>query len=164
MNTSAVKKGARVSLVKVFSASLIGILFVFILLSYFTFTRLLSFELTLSNVSDQSLPDLIGISQLYSQASKLLESTELLSKSSSNASKRLAEKQLQANLLSIREAAKKIFDKLKINIKKHMTNLLGTARRPTVPPTTLMPLPAPLTTARLTNQLCLTCRTSQPSN
>jgi diguanylate cyclase (GGDEF)-like protein len=109
MTTLSTKKEARVSLVKVFSAGLVGILFVFILLSYFTFTRLLSFESTLTDISNKSLPNLIRISQLYSQASKLLESTELLSKSSSDASKRLAEKQLQSNLVNIRKSAKKIF-------------------------------------------------------
>ncbi|AGH42843.1 GGDEF domain-containing protein [Paraglaciecola psychrophila] len=109
MTISISKKGTRVSLVSVFSAGLVGILFVFILLSYFTFTRLLSFESTLTNISDKSLPKLIRISQLYSQASTLLEFTELLSKSSSNASKRLAEKQLQTNLINIRQAAKEIF-------------------------------------------------------
>ncbi len=109
MTTLSAKKVARVSLVKVFSAGLVGILFVFILLSYFTFTRLLSFESTLTDISNKSLPNLIQISQLYSQASKLLESTELLSKSSSDASKRLAEKQLQSNLMNIRKSAKKIF-------------------------------------------------------
>ena len=110
MTMSAIKKGARVSLVKVFSAGLIGILFVFILLSYFTFTRLLSFESTLTDVSDKSLPNLIRISQLYSQSAKLLESTELLSKATSNASKRLAEKQLQTNLVNIRKAAREVFE------------------------------------------------------
>ncbi|MFT6990426.1 MAG: diguanylate cyclase (GGDEF)-like protein [Paraglaciecola sp.] len=110
MTISTTKKGARISLVKVFSAGLAGILFVFILLSYFTFTRLLSFESTLTDVSDKSLPNLIKISQLYSQAATLLESTELLSKSSSDASKRLAEQQLQTNLTNIRYAAKKIFE------------------------------------------------------
>lgn len=110
MTVSAIKKGARISLVKVFSAGLVGILFIFILLSYFTFTRLLSFESTLTDVSDKSLPNLIRISQLYSQAATLLESTELLSKSSSEASKRLAEKQLQANLIDIRKVAKVIFE------------------------------------------------------
>ena len=103
------KKVARISLVKVFSAGITGIIFIFILLSYFTFTRLLSFESTLTDISNKSLPNLIQISQLYSQASKLLESTELLSKSSSDASKRLAEKQLQSNLMNIRKSAKKIF-------------------------------------------------------
>ena len=109
MTISASKNGARISLVKLFGVGLVGILFVFILLSYFTFTRLLSFESTLTDVSNKSLPDLIRISQLYSQAAKLLASTELLSKSSSNASKRLAEKQLRANLINIRKAAKEIF-------------------------------------------------------
>lgn len=109
MTILATKKGARISLVKVFSAGLLGILFVFILLSYFTFTRLLSFESTLTEVSNNSLPNLIRVSQLYSQAATLLESTDLLSKSSSNASKRLAEKRLQANLNSIRMAAKEVF-------------------------------------------------------
>jgi diguanylate cyclase (GGDEF)-like protein len=109
MTTLSTKKEARVSLVKVFSAGLVGILFVFILFSYFTFTRLLSFESTLTDISNKSLPNLIRISQLYSQASKLLESTELLSKSSSDASKRLAEKQLHSNLMIIRKSAKKIF-------------------------------------------------------
>lgn len=103
------KNGARISLVKVFSSGLVAILFIFILLSYFTFTRLLSFESTLTEVSDQSLPNLIQTSQLFSQAATLLESTDLLSKSSSNASRRLAEKQLQTSLIDIRKAAKQIF-------------------------------------------------------
>jgi diguanylate cyclase (GGDEF)-like protein len=106
---SDTKKGARISLVKVFSAGLVGILFIFILLSYFTFTRLLSFESTLTEVSDKSLPNLIRVSQLYGQAATLLESTDLLSKSSSNASKRLAEKRVQDNINSIRMAAKEVF-------------------------------------------------------
>jgi diguanylate cyclase (GGDEF)-like protein len=110
MSISASTKGARISLVKVFSAGLVGILSVFILLSYFTFTRLLSFESTLTDVSNKSLPNLILISQLYSRAATLLESTELMSKSSSNASKRLAEKQLQTNLVKTRMAAKDIFE------------------------------------------------------
>ena len=109
MTDSTKNKGARISLVKVFSAGLAGILFVFILLSYFTFTRLLSFESTLTDVSDKSLPNLIRISQLYSQASTLLESTEFLSKAKSGASKRLAEKQLRTNLINIRKAAKATF-------------------------------------------------------
>tara|TARA_R110000868_G_scaffold285069_6_gene545536 strand:+ start:183 stop:1820 length:1638 start_codon:yes stop_codon:yes gene_type:complete len=109
MTILASKKGTRTSLVKVFSAGLAAILFVFILLSYFTFTRILSFESTLADVSDKSLPNLIRTSQLYSQATTLLESTELLSNSSSNASKRLAEQQLKVNLINIRKAAKEIF-------------------------------------------------------
>jgi diguanylate cyclase (GGDEF)-like protein len=109
MTASTTKKGARISLVKVFSAGLTGILFVFILLSYFTFTRLLSFESTLTDISDKSLPNLIRISQLYSQAARLLESTELLSKSASGASKRLAQKRLSTNIINIRKAAKNAF-------------------------------------------------------
>ncbi|PKG93191.1 diguanylate cyclase [Paraglaciecola sp. MB-3u-78] len=109
MTVLATKKGARISLVKVFSGGLVGILCIFILLSYFTFTRLLSFESTLTHISDKSLPNLILISQLYSQAATLLESTAILSKSSSNASNRLAEKQLQTNLINVRQAAEKIF-------------------------------------------------------
>jgi hypothetical protein len=103
------KKVARISLVKVFSAGITGILFIFILLSYFTFTRLLSFESTLTDISDKSLPNLIRISQLYSQAARLLESTELLSKSASGASKRLAQKHLSTNIINIRKAAKNAF-------------------------------------------------------
>jgi diguanylate cyclase (GGDEF)-like protein len=103
------KKGARISLVKVFSTGITGILFIFILLSYFTFTRLLSFESTLTDISDKSLPNLIRISQLYSQAARLLESTELLSKSTSGASKRLAQKRLSTNIINIRKAANNAF-------------------------------------------------------
>lgn len=110
MTVSTTKKGPRISLVKVFSAGLTGVLFVFILLSYFTFTRLLSFESTLTNLSYKSLPNLIRISQVYNQAATLLESTELLSKSSSNVSKRLAEKQLHTNLITIRKETKEIFE------------------------------------------------------
>ena len=110
MTVLVTKKSPRISLLKVFSAGLLGILFVFVLLSYFTFTRLLSFESTLTDVSDKSLPNLIRISQLYSQAAILLESTDILSNSSSNASKRLADKQLQTNLTNTSKAAKEIFE------------------------------------------------------
>jgi len=108
--TISTTKGPRISLVKVFSAGLAGILFVFVLLSYFTFSRLLSFESTLTGISDKSLPNLILISQLYSQAATLLESTERLSKSSSDAAKRLAEKQLNIDLSNISKAANEIFE------------------------------------------------------
>jgi hypothetical protein len=104
------KKVARISLVKVFSAGITGIIFIFILLSYFTFTRVLRFESTLTDISDKSLPNLIRISQLYSQAAMLLESTELLSKSASGASKRLAQKRLSTNIINIRKAAKNAFE------------------------------------------------------
>lgn len=110
MTVLVTRKGARISLVKVFSAGLAGVLLIFIFLSYFTFSRLLSFESTLTGVSDKSLPDLIRISQLYSQASTLLESTELLSKSSSGAARRLAEEKLETNLSNIRTAANETFE------------------------------------------------------
>ena len=110
MNVLATKKGPRISLAQVFSAGLVVILSVFVLLSYFTFTRLLSFESTLKNVANKSLPDLIHISRLYSQAARLLESTELLSKSSSDASKRLTRIQLETNLNIIRNSGKESFE------------------------------------------------------
>jgi len=103
------KSAPRISLVTVFSAGFMCIMFVFILLSYFTFSRLLSFESTLTNVSETSLPNLIKINQLYTQAATLLESTNMLSQSSSNASKRLAKTQLNTNILNTRKAAKEIF-------------------------------------------------------
>lgn len=109
MSISTMNKGPRISLVTVFSAGLIGVVFIFMLISYFTFSRLLSFESTLTDVSEKSLPNLIQINQLYAQAATLLESTDMLSKSSSNASKRLAEKQLQTNLVNTRLAAQEIF-------------------------------------------------------
>lgn len=110
MITNNQTKGPRISLVSVFSLGVAVILLVFVLLSYFTFTRLLSFESTLTEVSDKALPDLIVSNQLYSQSARLLESAELLSSSTSRASKRLAEKQLSANLADIRSTTKKIFD------------------------------------------------------
>ncbi|WP_299082103.1 diguanylate cyclase [uncultured Paraglaciecola sp.] len=106
--TEAVEKRARISLVTVFSIGLASVLFVFVLLSYFSFTRLLSFESTLTFVSNKSMPKLIQIGQLYSQATSLIESKQLLSRSSSFASKRLAEQQLQENLNSTRKASKDI--------------------------------------------------------
>lgn len=106
--TSVPNSHARISLTKVFSAALMGIVLIFILLSYFTFTRLLNFESALVNVSDESLPNLVLISHLNGQAAKLLESTTLLSKSSSHASKRVAEQQLRDNLNFTRRAAKNI--------------------------------------------------------
>ncbi|MGS2721682.1 diguanylate cyclase [Paraglaciecola aestuariivivens] len=101
-------KKARVSLFKVFSAGLAGIFVVFVLLSYFTFSRLLNFETVLVKFSNHALPNLISTSHLFNQSARLLESTELLSQSTSYASKRLVEKQLNANLDAINLAVKAI--------------------------------------------------------
>jgi diguanylate cyclase (GGDEF)-like protein len=127
------KKGPRISLVKVFSAGLGGILLAFALLSYFTFSRLTHFESTLVQISNQDLPNLINTSQLFNQAARLLQSTELLSKSSSQASKRIVQRQLESNLLSIRKASQVIknnqfldmqFDTIKTEINE-FSNLVG---------------------------------------
>ncbi|MFT2090021.1 diguanylate cyclase [Paraglaciecola sp. 2405UD69-4] len=109
MIVTSAKNAPRISLVTVFSVGFISIILVFILLSYFTFSRILSFESVLTNVSDESLPQIIEINQLYTQAASLSESIEILSQSSSIAAKRLATTRLQTNLLNTRKAAKEIF-------------------------------------------------------
>ncbi len=108
MNTSAPEQTTRFSLFKVFSAGLAGIFLIFAFLSYFTLSRLLSFESALVQISNHTLPNLIQASQLYNQAAKLLEFTEQLSQSSSFASKRLVERKLKGNLAAIEHATKKI--------------------------------------------------------
>lgn len=105
MSHATPKKGPRISLVKVFSAGLASILLAFALLSYFTFNRLVGFESVLVHISKQALPNFINTSQLFNQAARLLQSTELLSKSSSQAAKRIVQLQLDNNLESIRKAS-----------------------------------------------------------
>lgn len=105
MNQVNTHKGPRISLVKVFSVGLAGVLLAFVLLSYFTFNRQVGFESVLVHVSKQALPNFINTSQIFNQAARLLQSTELLSKSSSQAAKRIVQLQLDDNLQSIRKAS-----------------------------------------------------------
>lgn len=133
MSLVTIKKAPRISLVKVFSAGLAGILLAFALLSYFTFSRLLSFESALVQVSNQALPNLINTGQLFNQAARLLQSTEQLSKSSSQASRRIVQGQLEKNLQAIRKSSQAIahnefldiqFDTINTELEE-FSNLVG---------------------------------------
>jgi diguanylate cyclase (GGDEF)-like protein len=103
------KKGRRISLIRVFSLTGSAILALFLLLCWLTFTSLLDFKTMFNDVAEKSLPDIVISSQLYAQSSRLLEATEQLSKSNSDAAKRLAEQQIAHYLEDLKNISKKRF-------------------------------------------------------
>ncbi|MGJ8679331.1 diguanylate cyclase [Paraglaciecola sp.] len=84
----------RFPIIRVFSFAL-GIIFsLFLLVSWITFSKLLSFETILNNISNNALPEIALSGDLYNEATKLLDFTDLLANANSDAAKRLAEQKL----------------------------------------------------------------------
>jgi len=103
------KKIRRISLIRVFSLTGSAILALFLLLCWLTYTSLLDFKTMFNDVAEKSLPDIVISSQLYAQSSRLLEATEQLSKSNSDAAKRLAEQRIAQYLEDLKNISKKRF-------------------------------------------------------
>jgi diguanylate cyclase (GGDEF)-like protein len=104
-----VTKTRRISLIRVFSLTASAILTLFLLLSWLIYTSLLNFKVIFNDVAEQSLPDIVISSQLYGQSSRLLEATEQLSKSNSEAAKRLAEERISQYLNYLQDISQKRF-------------------------------------------------------
>ncbi|KXI30943.1 GGDEF domain-containing protein [Paraglaciecola hydrolytica] len=99
----------RVSLIRVFSLTGSTILALFLLLCWLTYSSLLDFKAMFNDVAEHSLPDIVISSQLYGQSSRLLEATEQLSKSTSEAAKRVAEQNIAEYLDYLKNISKKRF-------------------------------------------------------
>jgi diguanylate cyclase (GGDEF)-like protein len=92
----------RVPLIRFFGIALSIILSLFLLVSWLTFSRLLNFESVLKNISEQALPEIVLSGELFNEASKLLEFTDLLANAKSDAAKRLAEQELNTYVRGIK--------------------------------------------------------------
>ncbi|WP_158966393.1 GGDEF domain-containing protein [Paraglaciecola sp. L3A3] len=101
------QSSTRVSLVRFFGIALTIIVSLFLLVSWLTFSRLLNFESILNNISDRALPKIALSSELYGETSKLLEFTNLLANSTSDAGKRVAEQQLNTYIRNIKNLSDK---------------------------------------------------------
>lgn len=98
MNTSS---SIRIPLIRFFGVALSTILGLFLLISWLTYSHLLDSESALTNISKQALPDIVLSSEVFTEASKLLEFTDLLVKAKSDAAKRLAEQELNQYIRDI---------------------------------------------------------------
>ena len=107
MNTHVTPR--RISLIRLFSLTGGAILALFLLLCWLTYSSLLDFKTIFNDVAEHSLPDIVISSQLYGQSSRLLEATERLSKSSSEAAKRVAEQHIEENLSYLKNISQKRF-------------------------------------------------------
>lgn len=96
------RQSTRLPLIRFFSVALSIILTLFILVSWLTFSKLLSFESLLINISDQALPEVALTSELHIETSRLLQFTDLLASAHSDAAKRLAEQQLNSYMNNIK--------------------------------------------------------------
>ena len=99
----------RISLFRLFTLTGGAILALFLLLCWLTYSSLLNLKTIFNDVAEQSLPDIVVSSQLYGQSSRLLEATERLSKSSSEAAKRVAEQRIEENLNYLKNISQKRF-------------------------------------------------------
>lgn len=97
----------RISLFRLFSLTGGAILSLFLLLCWITYSSLLDLKTIFNDVAEQSLPDIVVSSQLYGQSSRLLEATERLSKSSSEAAKRVAEQRIEEILSHLKNISQK---------------------------------------------------------
>ena len=84
----------RLSLKNVFNLAVIGILFLFLLLSGLIYSSLFDYKTTFHDLANKSLPSVILSSELDGLSSRLLESTERLSHASSQIAIRLAEQDI----------------------------------------------------------------------
>lgn len=97
---------SRLSVAKLFTSSLVGILILFILLSTLVFYRILSYESTLSHISEQDFPDVVLAGQLTSKANQLAIAVEMLTNASSSATINIAEQLIFGKIAEIKDIAK----------------------------------------------------------
>lgn len=97
---------SRLSVTKLFTLSLLGILILFVLLSTLVFYRILSYEVTLSDISEQDFPDVVFAGQLTSKANQLATAVEMLTNAGSNATINIAQEHIFSKIVEIKRIAK----------------------------------------------------------
>lgn len=125
MNATQITKGnqKRISLHRIFSAAAVGILILFLLLAWLIYSSLISFKFLLNEVASESLPNIVTSSKLYGESSRLLEATEQLSKSSSEAAKRLAEQKISRYLSQLKRISEQNYHGEFLSIQLETINL-----------------------------------------
>lgn len=125
MNAPQLSKGnkKRISLNRIFSAAAVGILILFLLLAWLIYSSLISFKVLLNDVAEESLPNIVTSSKLYGESSRLLEATEQLSKSSSEAAKRLAEQRISRYLSQLKRISEQNYHSEFLSIQLETINL-----------------------------------------
>jgi len=96
------KTKKRFTLATAFTWALVLILLLFILLSSLAYNRLLGFESIMSQVADAKLPKVVLAGRLLGQANKLDGLARMLSRSTSKASRRIAEQAIANQIAEIR--------------------------------------------------------------
>ena len=97
----------RIPLIRFFGLGLSSILVIFLLISWLTFSKLLTLESTLKDISTNTIPEIVLSGELFNEASKLLEFTVLLANADSDAAKRLAEQELNTYIKDIKNLSSK---------------------------------------------------------
>jgi diguanylate cyclase (GGDEF)-like protein len=125
VNAFQITKGnkKRISLNRIFSAAAVGILILFLLLTWLIYSSLISFKVLLNDVAEESLPNIVTSSKLYGESSRLLEATEQLSKSSSEAAKRLAEQRISRYLSQLKRISEQNYHSEFLSIQLETINL-----------------------------------------
>jgi diguanylate cyclase (GGDEF)-like protein len=125
VNATQITKGnqKRISLHRIFSAAAVGILILFLLLAWLIYSSLISFKFLLNEVASESLPNIVTSSKLYGESSRLLEATEQLSKSSSEAAKRLAEQKISRYLSQLKRISEQNYHGEFLSIQLETINL-----------------------------------------
>jgi diguanylate cyclase (GGDEF)-like protein len=116
-------KNKRMSLNRIFSVSAAGILVLFLLLTWLIYSTLFGFKTLLNDVALESLPNIVISSKLYGESSRLLEATEQLSKSNSDAARRLAEEKITRYLEQLKSISEKNFHNEFLAIQLNTINL-----------------------------------------
>lgn len=99
------KRKTRLPITRVFTSALVIILALFIIISALSFIRLQDFRFILSDIVEKSVPNMAISHQIYSQVNSLTFMSERLANASSDATRRLASRQITDQLSQLRALA-----------------------------------------------------------
>ena len=113
----------RISLNRIFSITSGGMLLLFLILTWLIYSSLMGFKTLLDDIADESLPNIVFSSKLYGESSRLLEATQQLSKSNSDASKRLAEEKVEQYLAQLKRISEQYFKNEFLDVQLNIISL-----------------------------------------
>ena len=92
------RKRARLPLSRVLTTAIVSALGLFVLVTGLAYLRLFDFRAILSDITEQSIPSVALSSQIYGQVNTLTYLSESLAKSPSEATRRLTQRKINAQL------------------------------------------------------------------
>lgn len=98
-------KRTRFLLTKVFSVALICVIGVFVAVTLLSFSRLIDFRTTLSDITEKSVPNLVFSGRIFNQVNTLIYLTEGLSKPNSEAALWQIERNINTQMDKLQELA-----------------------------------------------------------